>query len=77
MIGAIVLAILSICVAATFGKSGRHRTILASCTAGLAVLAVGAGLMSLADSGIAVVFMSGFMLGFIAFQLLANAFATK
>src|SRR5688500_12150250 len=69
---AIMLAILSICVAATFGRTGRHRAILGACTATLAALAVGAGLLTLAGSAMAMGLITAFVVGFIGFQLLAN-----
>jgi tetratricopeptide (TPR) repeat protein len=77
MVSAIVFAILSICVAATFGKTGRQRMILGTCTVALAMLALGAGLLSLANNATALVFTSAFLLGFLGFQLLANTLATK
>jgi tetratricopeptide (TPR) repeat protein len=75
--GAAVFAILSICVAATFSRTGRARTILGRCTAALAVVAVGAGILTVSDNSAGHVFAFSFVLGFIGFQLLANALATK
>jgi tetratricopeptide (TPR) repeat protein len=74
---AIMLAILSICVAATFGRTGRHRAILGACTAILAALAVGAGLLTLAGNSLGMGLIVAFVGGFIGFQLLANTLATK
>jgi tetratricopeptide (TPR) repeat protein len=73
----IVLAILSICVAATFGRTGRNRAILGACTATLAALAVGAGWLILSNNSTGLALMTAFAAGFIGFQLLANTFATK
>jgi tetratricopeptide (TPR) repeat protein len=72
-----VFAILSVCVAATFNRTGRDRTILGSCTAILAVVAVGAAFMMLSNDAAGHVFTVSFVLGFIVFQLVANALATR
>lgn len=74
---AVVLAILSICVAATFGRTGRARTILGSCTAALALVAVGALFLSASNTTAGHLFTTSFALGFIGFQIVANALATK
>lgn len=73
----VVCAVLSICVAATFAKTGRHRVILGGGTVALAVLAVSAGLLTLANNSTGLMLMSAFALGFIAFQLVANALASR
>jgi hypothetical protein len=77
LFSAVVFAILSVCVAATFNRTGRDRTILGSCTAALAVVAVGAAFMTLSNNTAGHVFTASFALGFIAFQLVANALATR
>ncbi len=69
-----VLAALSICTAATFGKTGRSRTILAGATVVLALLAVGSALLMIngrnePGATLAMVFAAGFF----GFQILANA----
>jgi hypothetical protein len=74
---AIVLAILSICVAATFNRTGRPRMILGSSTAALAVLAAGAGWLILADNSAGLMLVNAFTIGFIGFQLLANSLSTR
>ena len=74
---AIVMAILSICVAATFSRSGRDRTILGTSTAALAVIAVAAAWFLIEGNSMGGVFSTTFALGFIAFQLLANGLATR
>jgi tetratricopeptide (TPR) repeat protein len=74
---AIVFAILSICVAATFSRTGRHRVILATSTAVLAALAAGAGLLTMANNSAGMVLITAFTLGFIAFQLIANTLVMK
>ena len=69
----IFLAVLSICVAATFGRTGRSRTILASVTAVLAVFAGGTmALLALQQTDAGLNLSTLFVLGFVAFQLLAN-----
>jgi tetratricopeptide (TPR) repeat protein len=77
LIAGLVLAILSICVAATFGRAGRDRKILASCTAVLAVVATGALILMASNNTSGHVFTTSFALGFVGFQLVANALATK
>jgi tetratricopeptide (TPR) repeat protein len=74
---AAAFAILSICIAATFGRTGRDRTILASCTGALALVAVGATFLTLANNAAGHAFTVSFVLGFVAFQLIANALATR
>jgi len=70
--GLVVFAILSICLAATFGRSGRNRTILAASTGTLAAFAAAAAVLltlgNEAGSSVAMLFAYGF----IGFQLLAN-----
>jgi Flp pilus assembly protein TadD len=73
----VVGAILSICIAATFNRTGRDRTILGSCTAALAAVAIGAAFFTLSDNAAGHVFTGAFVIGFIGFQLVANALATR
>ena len=77
LFGGIVFAVLSICVAATFGKSGRSRAILAGATALLALTAVSSVALILGDNELGLTLMSAFTIGFIAFQLAANTLSTK
>lgn len=77
LFSAIVCAILSICIAATFNRTGRDRTILGSCTAALAVVAIGAAFFTLSNNAAGNIFMASFVIGFIGFQLVANALATR
>jgi Flp pilus assembly protein TadD len=77
LFSAVVCAILSICVAATFNRTGRDRAILGSCTAALAVVAMGAAFLTLSNNAAGHVFTASFAIGFIAFQLIANALATR
>jgi tetratricopeptide (TPR) repeat protein len=77
LFGGIVFAVLSICVAATFGKTGRSRTILGGCTALLAATAVGAVVLILRDQELGLTLMSAFTIGFLAFQLAANTLSSK
>jgi tetratricopeptide (TPR) repeat protein len=75
--GTLVLLVLSICVAATFGKQGRNRMILAACTAALAVVAMAGGLMTLDGNANGASLVSAFAMGFIGFQILANVLQTR
>jgi hypothetical protein len=77
MFTAVALAVLSICVAATFNRTGRDRTILGSCTLALAMLAAGATWFTVEEYAAGATFMSFFAIGFIAFQLLANGLASR
>jgi hypothetical protein len=77
LVGAVVFAILSICVAATFSRIGRDRKILASCTAVLAALATGALFLTVSNNTAGHIFTTSFALGFIGFQLVANTLATR
>ena len=70
--GAVVFAVLSICVAATFGRMGRSRLILGGCTVLLAALAFGATYFDCAENPVAQSLVSAFVIGFVGFQLLAN-----
>jgi hypothetical protein len=74
---AVIFAVLSICIAATFGRAGRDRKILAACTAALALIAAAAGLLTAAENVAGPQLVTLFAIGFIAFQLLANTLATR
>jgi tetratricopeptide (TPR) repeat protein len=77
LFGGAVFAALSICVAATFGKTGRNRAILGGVTLLLAAVATLAMVLKLngseADAGLVVVFAAGFF----GFQILANTLETR
>ena len=77
LFSAVVFAILSICVAATFSRTGKDRTILGSCTAALALVAVGAGFLTVSNNAAGNTFTASFVIGFVAFQFVANALATR
>ncbi len=77
LFGAVVFAVLSICVAATFGKTGRSRKILAATTLALAALAVGSLLLTLSNHETGVTLMTAFMIGFLVFQVLANSLSAR
>jgi tetratricopeptide (TPR) repeat protein len=73
----VVLAVLSICIAATFARTGRTRRILAACTAGLAFVAITASLLLQREQSAGMTLMTVFTVGFIGFQILANVLATR
>jgi tetratricopeptide (TPR) repeat protein len=73
----VVLAILSICVAATFARTGRNRWILAAGTAALGAVATVAGLLILRENPVGLTLMTGFTLGFLGFQILANVLSAR
>jgi tetratricopeptide (TPR) repeat protein len=73
----VVLAILSICVAATFSRTGRNRAILAACTGLLGALALSAGFLLHAENTAGLSLLTAFTLGFVGFQLLANTLARR
>ncbi len=72
-----VLAALSICIAATFGKTGRNRTILGGATLLLAGLAASAALLIVNGHELGATLAMGFAAGFFGFQLLANSLDSK
>lgn len=74
---AIALAFLSVCVAATFARTGRHRKILASYTLALVAVCAAGSLLALFQNQLAAVFVPVFVLGFLGFQILSNVLATK
>jgi len=67
-----VFAALSICLAATFARAGRSRTILAASTAVLALVAVAAGLLVVNGHETGYSLVTAFSVGFLGFQILAN-----
>lgn len=71
LFGLLVLAPLSICLAATFLHTGRNRMILAWCTAALAIAALASPFMPTEGP-----LLSIFFYGFIGFQFLANSLST-
>lgn len=78
LFGGAVLAALSICTAATFGKTGRNRAILAGATFVLALLAVASALLLVngrneLGATVGMVFAAGFF----GFQILANVQSSK
>jgi hypothetical protein len=73
----VILAVLSICIAATFARTGRTRRILGACTAGLAVVALTASLLLQREQSAGMTLMTVFTVGFIGFQILANVLATR
>lgn len=75
--GAVVFAVLSICVAATFNRTGRPRKILGATTVALAAIAfTGTGLL-VAEHQLGLTLTNLFALGFVGFQILANSLATR
>ena len=74
LLGVVVFAVISICVAATFARTGRTRTILAGATGLLAAFAAGA---AFADKETAAVLASAFVFGFLGFQVLANVLVSR
>lgn len=74
---AIYFAILSICIAATFARPGRSRLILGACTAALALTAIAAEVLLAQNHPSGAPLVTLFTFGFIGFQFLANALATK
>lgn len=71
------LAVLSICVAATFSRRGRSRLILGLSTAGLALLAGLSWIPLPPEHQVPNGFTTIFVYGFLAFQLVTNFVATK
>lgn len=71
-LSAILLAVLSVCVAGTFNRSGNNRKILAGITAVLAALAAGLMALLATDHSAGLVLINFFTLGFIGFQITAN-----
>jgi tetratricopeptide (TPR) repeat protein len=70
--GTIVFAILSVCVAATYSKTGRNRAIMAGATLTLAALAAAAVVLAVNQQPLSAQLVTAFFIGFIGFQLLAN-----
>ena len=72
MLLAIVLAMLSVCVAAVFSKKGRSRLILAAVTGGLAIIGLGSLGLAFAGNQNALQTLPVFFLGFLGYQILAS-----
>jgi tetratricopeptide (TPR) repeat protein len=74
LLGVAVFAVISICVAATFARTGRARMILAGATGLLAAFAAGA---AFADRETGMALANAFVLGFVGFQILANVLSSR
>lgn len=77
LFSAIALAILSVCVSATFIRTGRDRIILGSSTALLAVVAMMATYLTISTTVVNNLFSTAFAFGFLGFQILANMLASR
>lgn len=77
LLGLVLLASLSICVAATFAHDGRNRVILATTTGALALLGVAIICLLLLGQPLGLELSNVFVLGFVGFQLLANILRSK
>ncbi len=77
LLGLVLFAILSICLAATFAHTERNRLILGSCTAILAAMGVAIVWLLLAGHPFGLELSNAFVIGFVAFQLLANILRSK
>jgi tetratricopeptide (TPR) repeat protein len=77
LLSAIMLAVLSICVAATFTHTARNRLILACTTGALALLGVAVIGGLLLGLPLAEDLSNVFVIGFVGFQLLANILHSK
>jgi tetratricopeptide (TPR) repeat protein len=74
----IVLAALSICVAATFrSPDGRPRLMLGAATVALTLIAAYGGFQLWSGNEAGMSTMNGFKLGFIGFQFLANSLSNR
>lgn len=73
----LVLAAISICVAATFRTVGRQRWMLGAGTAALAALALISGLLLARGEPAGENYLNVFKFGFIGFQFLANSLANR
>lgn len=69
--------ILSLCIAATFVRTGRPRRILGLATGALAGVGVGAIVLLAGDSETGRTLVSVFVFGFLGFQILANTIRGK
>ncbi len=72
ILAAIMFAMLSVCVAAVFGKEGRARAILAVATGVLAFLGLGSLVLGVLGNKDALSMMPLFFVGFLGYQVLAN-----
>jgi len=73
----LLLAVLSICLAATFSHTGRNRLILASATGVLALLALAIVVLLLRENPAGLDVSNIFTIGFIAFQLISNTLRSR
>ena len=69
-----MFAVISICVAATFARTGRARKILLGATGLLAAFAAGA---AFADRETGLALANAFVIGFLGFQVLANVLGSR
>lgn len=72
LLGALVGAALSICVAVTFSRTGRSRRWFTISSAVLAVLGLGGMALLMAEIDLGVILVVAFCLGFFALQISAN-----
>jgi len=77
LLATIFLAALSICVAATFLRTGRNRIILGSATGAMALLATSAMALLALGFPLGAQLVTWFSIAFIGFQLAANALDSK
>jgi tetratricopeptide (TPR) repeat protein len=73
----VYLAILSMCVAATFNRTGKTRKILVACTLGLAATAVGSVAALQLGNPVGLSLQTLFVAGFVGFQIAANVLASR
>lgn len=73
----IVLVVTSLCVAATFSRSGRNRIILGITTLALTCTGFAAIGLLLTDNNAGNGLLSIFVIGFLGFQILANTLRTR
>ncbi len=73
----IVLAAISICVAATFRTVGRKRLLLGAATTALAAAGLMSGLLLARGEPEGEIYLNGFKFGFIGFQFLANSVTNR
>ena len=73
----LLLAVISICLAATFAHTGRNRAILGAVTGLLAVLAVLLIVLLMRENPAGIELSNAFAACFIGFQILANTLRSK
>ncbi|HEX2854433.1 MAG TPA: tetratricopeptide repeat protein [Opitutaceae bacterium] len=74
---AVLFTVLSLCIAATFARTGRSRLILGIATGALACIGVSAIALLLAENVAGKQFVNAFLFGFLGFQILANVVRGK